>query len=197
MLARAAYALRHARRSLGAGDTQAVVLDQIPLGSTGAEVGVWKGDLSARLLERCSHLHLVDPWAFQPQHADSWYGGAEAVSQSDMDAIHRGVMDRFADEIATGRVAIHRLPSTEAARYVQDWSLDWVYIDGDHTYGGVVADLAAWVPKVRPGGLVMGDDYQSDGWWGDGVTRAVEEWAERERPARVLTGDHQFVFRVG
>ena len=37
--------------------------------------------------------------------------------------------------------------------------IDYLYIDADHTYEGVSADLHAWVPKVRYGGLILGDDY--------------------------------------
>ena len=40
-----------------------------------------------------------------------------------------------------------------------DGSLDFVYIDGDHTLKGTNTDLAAWWPKLRPGGWLCGDDY--------------------------------------
>jgi hypothetical protein len=38
--------------------------------------------------------------------------------------------------------------------------LDFVYIDGNHSLPYVIADLAAWVPKVRPGGIVSGHDFR-------------------------------------
>jgi hypothetical protein len=44
-------------------------------------------------------------------------------------------------------------------RDVTNGSLDFVYIDGNHRFEQVVADLAAWAPKVRPGGIVAGHDY--------------------------------------
>lgn len=37
--------------------------------------------------------------------------------------------------------------------------IDYLYIDADHAYDSVLADLEAWVPHVRPGGLIAGDDY--------------------------------------
>jgi Methyltransferase domain len=155
------------------------VIRQLPRGSVGAEIGVWKGDFSARLLRRVRprHLHLVDPWAFadDPRYASAWYGGALATSQGDMDAVHRAVLDRFGAEIAGGRVTVHRATSVEAAAAIGE--VDWVYVDGDHTYDAVLADLAAWAPKVRPGGVIAGDDYGETGqWWGDGVQRAVAEF---------------------
>ena len=43
----------------------------------------------------------------------------------------------------------------------QHWSqpIDFLYIDADHSAAGVLADLHAWVPHVRSGGLIAGDDY--------------------------------------
>ena len=54
---------------------------------------------------------------------------------------------------------------------VKDSSLDWVYLDADHSYAGCLADLIAWVPKVRYGGIVSGHDYNAPQY---GVTKAVE-----------------------
>ena len=49
--------------------------------------------------------------------------------------------------------------SAEVVGLVRDGSLDFVYLDADHKYALVRADLAAWYPKVRPGGVVSGHDY--------------------------------------
>jgi len=47
----------------------------------------------------------------------------------------------------------------EAAPQIPDASLDFVYLDGDHTLRGIMFDLNLYAPKVRPGGMVCGDDY--------------------------------------
>jgi len=49
--------------------------------------------------------------------------------------------------------------SVEAAKQFKDDYFDFVYIDADHTYKGVTADLEAWYPKVRKGGMLAGHDY--------------------------------------
>lgn len=55
----------------------------------------------------------------------------------------------------------------------------WVYIDADHSYKGVKGDLEAFYRTVKSGGFLAGDDYRQGGWWGDGVVRAVDEFADR------------------
>ena len=59
------------------------------------------------------------------------------------------------------RVTFIQESSDTAARHVEDDSLDLVFIDADHTAAWVQKDLDAWVPKVRPGGVIAGHDYGS------------------------------------
>lgn len=60
--------------------------------------------------------------------------------------------------------------STNAARFFDDESVWFVFIDANHSYESVKADIEAWIPKVKRGGVIAGDDY---GW--EGVNRAVSE----------------------
>jgi hypothetical protein len=55
--------------------------------------------------------------------------------------------------------------------------IDFLFIDGDHSYEGALADLEGWIPKVRSGGLVAGHDI--DGEWGPNVKRALETYCPR------------------
>lgn len=63
--------------------------------------------------------------------------------------------------------------TTEAAAH-WDRPLDYLYIDADHSYDGVRADLAQWTPYVKPGGLLLGDDYGSGMY--PGVQQAWDEF---------------------
>lgn len=49
--------------------------------------------------------------------------------------------------------------SVEASEDFKDGSLDFVYIDANHSEPWVSQDIAAWTPKVRKGGIVAGHDY--------------------------------------
>jgi methyltransferase family protein len=179
---------------------RARLLRCLPKGSVGVEIGVWAGDLSAAILRavRPVRLHLLDPWAFAPdeRYEQAWYGGARAGSQAEMDEVYKRVLQRFETEIAGGAVVIHRSTSAEAAAGFEDASLDWVYVDGNHLYEYVRDDLELFAPKVKPGGLLAGDDYGAPGWWDDGVRRAVDRFLVTQAGAYepVLLRD-QFLLR--
>jgi SAM-dependent methyltransferase len=65
--------------------------------------------------------------------------------------------------------------SVSAASLFAPASLDFVFIDGDHQKSAVLADIAAWLPTLRPGGLLAGHDYRMTGQAHlRGVTEAVE-----------------------
>ena len=113
-----------------------------------------------------------------------------------MDAIYEGVKKRYAAEIAPqpGRDRIGCPPSTSPPSSPTS-SLDWVYIDGDHTHRAVLADLEAFYPKVRIGGIISGDDYANPGWWHDGVTTAVNEFVRTSAVTIEAVHLEQFVLR--
>ena len=170
-----------------------ILLARLPKQGEGAEIGVWRGDFSARLLRHAkpSRLHLIDPW----QHpSEQGYEHARFARRDDsqMELIYRGVRERFGREIACGQVVIHRHPSAVAVAALPP--LDWVYIDGDHTYEGVAADLRSCWARLTPNGRVAGDDYGVRGWWEDGVTKAVDEFARSEDCKKTIIGT-QFLLR--
>jgi len=175
------------------------VLRKLGRGGVGAEIGVFRGDFSERILliARPRRLHLIDPWKFEPGAAydQSLYGRGHASGQAAMDAIHDSVRERFDHEIQVGTVVIHRSGSAEAAAQFDDGYFDWVYIDGNHLYEFVLRDLESYYPKVKPRGFIAGDDYGVEGWWHDGVTRAVDEFAARGGCDKTLVRAGQFVLR--
>lgn len=150
------------------------MLQKMPKNAICVEIGVWRGEFSKILLEELapSHLYLIDPWAVQ----DDGAGGASLAGGQDklrMDGIHDHVQNAFAAQIAAGTVSIIRDYSAPALGKFADGSVDFVYLDGDHSFDGVLADLRAAHEKLRAGGIVMMDDYHQKGWWGDGVIRAL------------------------
>jgi hypothetical protein len=54
--------------------------------------------------------------------------------------------------------------SITASGFFSDRSLDWVHLDARHDRENVKADIAAWLPKVKAGGWLSGDDYDEIKW---------------------------------
>jgi len=172
------------------------LIARLPKNGIGAEIGVWKGMFSRRLLQGTApaELHLIDPWAFSADFPRRRYGGAEASDQDGMDAICRDVAASFAKNL---RVRIHRLRSADAAPLFPDEHFDWIYIDGDHSYEAVIQDLRLWHPKIKKGGLLAGDDYT----WRDeagqlSVARAVREFVATAGVAAQEVVSAQFMIQV-
>ena len=118
----------------------------------GVEVGVEQGLYSETILENNpgSSLFLVDPWLAYP-------GYREHVSQEKLD----GFLEITKNRLQGHDFRVVRKPSIEAAKDFPDNSIDFVYIDGNHEFSYVVADICAWYPKVRSGGIVAGHDFIS------------------------------------
>lgn len=168
------------------------LLRGLPRHAKCAEIGVWKGDLSREIIrtKKPVEFHMIDPWQFMEQYPNRFYGGVHAKSQADMDAIYEAVRSEF------GAVAkVQRGTSADVLRSLPDGHLDWVYIDGDHSYEAVLQDLELSWRKVHVGGVISGDDYL---WSPDGafpVKKAVQEFAAKHRAKVTVYGDQYRIKR--
>lgn len=150
-----------------------------------AEIGVFAGATSEYLLanEPRLRLHMIDPWrAAEP---DSTYAKSRdrvaTLTQEQMDAVARQADERTM--FAEGRRWIHPSTSLAVAEWMQG-PFDLVFIDAEHTYEGCSADIAAWWPKVKPGGILAGHDYGHRRY--PGVARAVDRFVASEVPPVTL-----------
>ena len=182
-------------------DRRIFLLEMLPKGSVGAEIGVERGHFSQRILNivKPKELHLIDPWKYEASgtYRSAGYGGHAKRGQEEMDERFLNVCARFAREVRHKRVKIHRDYSTNVLRQFPDEYFDWIYIDGNHLYEYVKRDLELSFLKIKVAGFMAGDDYMDKGWWEDGVTKAVDEFA---RTHRSVVGhfefrNHQFIFR--
>ena len=96
-------------------------------------------------------------------------------------ALHKNVLDcGFGDKIT-----LIISDSVSASRLFSDGSLEWVHLDAQHDYASVKADIEAWLPKVKAGGWLSGDDYNEQKWpevvkaVGD-VLPGAKPWSEHQ-----------------
>jgi hypothetical protein len=155
----------------------------------GVEVGVFRGDYSAKLLAgwQGARLHCVDPW----RHATD---APEYIDKSNLSQErHDANYDKAITQLSGfgERCRIHRTTSRDAAATFQDRSLDFVYLDARHYRQAVEEDIGLWAPKVRPGGILAGHDYL-DGILPSGhfeVKSVVDQWAAARGLHVMCTGE--------
>lgn len=122
----------------------------------GAELGVKEGRFTAHMLRRFPGLHMVavDLWAPRPATDRP---GFETYEEWDFDLLMREFHQRTAP--CADRLTVLREDTVQAAARFEDGTFDFVFIDAEHTYEAVRADAHAWLPKVKPGGMLCGHDY--------------------------------------
>jgi hypothetical protein len=126
----------------------------------GAEVGLEKGKNAAEMFINIPDLKLygIDPYV---QHSNCSYEAAAHTRKWNQDYLNR--VKAQAVHRMTGRnaVIIEKF-SEDAVKDFEDNSLDFVYIDADHSYDFVMQDVILWGRKVRRGGILSGHDYYYD-----------------------------------
>lgn len=129
--------------------------------SYGAEVGVYHGLHAKQMYKNIPNLKLicVDPWVAFSRKTDEQM---------------EGVFQQCKRRLRPWNPEYIRMTSVEAAKQVEDESLDFVYIDGLHDFDSVMMDLICWCPKVKSGGIVSGHDYFQS--YQIGVVRAVDAY---------------------
>ena len=84
-------------------------------------------------------------------------------------ALHRNLVDCGVAD----KVILIVADSVAASGLLADGSVEWVHLDARHDYASVRADIDAWLPKIKPGGWLSGDDYDEEKW--PDVVRAVRD----------------------
>jgi len=125
-----------------------------------AEIGVWKGDFAKEILEKGDFIeryYMIDPWANLPD-----WNKPFNVKPDKFAAIYAEAMEKIA--FASERITILRGRTKEMIDRIPDGSLDFAYVDGDHTLRGITIDLIRLLPKIKEGGFIGGDDFDETPW---------------------------------
>jgi hypothetical protein len=125
-------------------------LNQLNLNGLGVEIGVLRGEHAENLLKRwnCEKLFLIDLW--EHRLIKKYYHVVEKKFRGN------------------DKVQIMKMDSHQASKEFMDESLDFIYIDADHSFKGVASDIISWYPKLKRFGVLAGHDYREDGKYWDG-----------------------------
>ncbi|HVL70820.1 MAG TPA: class I SAM-dependent methyltransferase [Beijerinckiaceae bacterium] len=133
------------------------LLAALPKGGRVVEIGTDRGDFARAILDEVGpeELHLLD---------------------LDFSQLRQ-------DVARDPRVILHQGDSVAQVAALPDAAFDWIYVDADHSYEGVCRDAAAAAPKVKPGGLLVFNDFAhvDPGFGTYGVHRALTEFAVARR----------------
>ncbi len=103
------------------------------------------------------------------------HGRAFCVDTWQNDAMSEGGRDTFDDFVQnTHMYAAWITPlrgESISVAHTFSHPIDLLFVDADHSYPAVKADLSAWAPKVRAGGWIVLHDWG----WAEGVRQAAEE----------------------
>lgn len=149
-----------------------MIMEQMSNNTTMVEIGSWLGRSScyvASLIKASGKnikFYCVDTWEGSEEHKELL---------EEFDKQEKNLFIEFKNNIVNCELNDYITPikmeSTKAANMFEDNTVDFVHIDAAHDYENVLADINAWFPKVKAGGLITGDDY---GW--PGVYKAVNEF---------------------
>lgn len=152
-----------------------------------AELGVAEGLFSRDMLNwDIPKLYSVDAWSKLNQKGD---GGFDQSWHDKNYNNAKKLLSQFGDRSVILKGLTH-----EMASQVEDNSLGLLYLDGDHSFEGVMRDLNAWYPKVAKGGYVAGHDYLCADY---DVQRAVRKFASENNIHEILTIEENSIQDAG
>lgn len=125
-----------------------------------AELGVYRGDFAEKILNSCDSIkkyYMIDPW----RHLDDW----NKPGNQDDNVFELFLSETISKtEFAASKRIILRGKTTEVIEQIPDHTLDFAYIDGDHTLRGITIDLIKIYNKIKNDGWIGGDDFSKTLW---------------------------------
>lgn len=153
---------------------------------TGAEIGVDKGAFSHHLLSKTNleRLYCIDCWMddFGSDHKPEEY---DPVGDNRMQTAMK-LLGEFGE-----RAQFMKATSAIASQSIPNDSLDFCYIDGDHSLEGIYTDVYSWIHKVRIGGMLAGHDYK------DGPKSGIKDYWGGQLPYLIKSVVDNFGLQYG
>jgi predicted O-methyltransferase YrrM len=130
-----------------------------------------------------STLNCVDPWEKYVEEGSTYDLDRQELELKEAEGIFDKVMSQY------NNVKKNKMSSIQYASSIEDESIDFVYIDGNHQYTSIKEDLEVWGKKIKKGGIISGHDF---GW--EMVAKALKEFFN-EDPKGIFADGSWFYFK--
>jgi glycosyltransferase involved in cell wall biosynthesis len=146
-------------------------IDESPVNGKIVEIGSWFGKSTNYLVKKAKasnknlEIHCIDT-----------FKGAvnEDIHQTTVANFDNDIYQHFYDNVMPGVNKIIKDTSHNASLLYKNAEIDYLMIDADHSYEGVMSDIKDYFYKVKPGGIISGDDYTK--MFQESVARAIREY---------------------
>lgn len=117
----------------------------------GVEIGVYQGEYSEVLCQKNPNceIYSIDPWQPHPDYT-------AFIKKETFENAYQMAQERLSKYPNSQMI---KKKSLDAVHDFEDESLDFIYIDGDHSFQACTDDIAEWSKKVKVGGIIAGHDY--------------------------------------
>jgi predicted O-methyltransferase YrrM len=151
------------------------IAQKLKNGDIFVEIGSWLGQSAVFMAEKIKQRNLnvkfytIDFFDSDEIKESSWEMTMEITKEKKIYETYLENIEHVKDYIVTiiGN-------SKEVYKQFEDESIDYLFIDGDHTHEGFAQDIKLWYPKVKTGGIVSGHDYI---WGGKGVKPVIDAFS--------------------
>ncbi len=149
----------------------------IPEKSTIIEIGSYCGGSTSIIAKIFKHSKIfsVDPWEMYIEDCSVYDINKQKIELEQAEKIFDGVIKNYTN------IVKNKTSSSEFVKNIEDNTIDFIYIDGNHQYSSVKEDLENWYPKIKLGGIIAGHDY---GW--PTVRRAIDEIFNNTPPNNIF-----------
>lgn len=122
-----------------------------------AEIGCYTGESTSLFLKsnKIKEFYAIDPWT-------EGYDDNDIASKSPMDEVEKLFDKRTSEVLKETKTKLYKMKMDFIKAFHSLPELNAIYIDGDHTYEGVLIDILLAKKKVKSGGIIAGHDYRGN-----------------------------------
>lgn len=133
------------------------------------EIGSFLGGSICTLGQKLKEKNII----VKMTAVDNWEFGNISLGHLEMTSKDKSYYEQFEENVKKCNLSVTPLigDSIEISKFIKNNTIDFLFIDGDHSYPYVKKELDAWIPKMKKDSILAGHDYSSS----DAIRKAVHE----------------------